>query len=247
MLLSAFAGYQIRTGRQADGSTRFMDVPILYGGMERTVSYLLRGGNDNVINYVPMASLYMTGLRQNPDRRHNPTHVEPVDWIEPMRTEDGRIIANQPGRKITVDRPMPVPWTMDFEVSFWCSNEDQGFQMIEQIGTVYNPGCDLLVSNGPADWTKLTTIIFTGDLKIERVTPDTSADPLYVYTFPFTIDFWLSLPVKLYDSKLIYEVHVPIGEIEENFSFDSMDEISDVVIKADPTDVLNFESIQWKP
>ncbi len=247
MLLAAFSGYQIRTGLQHDGKHRFMDVPILYGGMERTVSYLVRGGNENIISYVPMASLYMTSLKQNSARRQSPSHVESIDWVEPLRTEDGRIIANQPGRAVTMDRPMPVPYTMDFDVSFWCSNEDQGFQIIEQIGSVYNPSCDLLLSNSPVDWAKYTSIVFKEDIKIERVIPDQSPDPLYVYTFPFTVDFWMSLPVKLYDSNLIYEIKVPLGEIEDNFSFDTMDEIARVLIKADGNERLNFESIDWKP
>ena len=104
----------------------------------------------------------------------------------------------------------------------------------------------MLLSNYPTDWTKYTSIIFKEEVKIERVTPDTSADPLYVYTFPFTVDFWLSLPVKLYNANLIYEIHVPIGEIEQNFNFESMQDIAEVMIKANNNDTMDIDRLSWK-
>ena len=56
-LLSLFAGYSVRTGRQRDGEHRFIDVPVVYGGMSRTAAYTLTGGNENIAATIPKLSL----------------------------------------------------------------------------------------------------------------------------------------------------------------------------------------------
>ena len=60
-VLATFAGYQVRSGIQRDGKHRFQDVPIVYGGFDKAVAYLLQGGNENTVPYLPIMSLIDTG------------------------------------------------------------------------------------------------------------------------------------------------------------------------------------------
>lgn len=242
-LQAAFSGYQVRTGIQADGKERFLTIPMINGGMDRVAAYLVRGGSDNVMSSVPVGSVVITRIQQNPNHRQAPQHFEKFHYVERAKDEDGKILVNVPGKKKTIEWFMPVSHIFDFEVAYWLSNQDQLYQIIEQITAVYNPSNELLISNSQVDPGSITEVIFGGEFRIERAVPDgTNIDPLYVVTMPFTVEFWIGLPAKVYESKPIYEIHVPIYEILGEVDFDTMPEIDKLVIRADEQDILTAES-----
>ena len=243
--MACFAGYQVQTGTQRDGNTRFLDVPIIYGDMSTTVGYAMSGGSENTMNYIPIMSLYMTGIRQKGDWRQAPQHHEKFRYVERAMTPDGELLVNKPGKRKTVERFQPVPYDITFEVAIWASNNDQGYQLVEQIGTVFNPDMDIQLSNSPADWTFLTSIIYQGDVRMERAIPSGSdIDALYVFTLPFEAVIWFNPPVKVYETKHIYTIHVPILELQKDVDFDKLEEIDGLVIRADEQDIILFESFQ---
>jgi hypothetical protein len=250
-LMACFAGYQVITGNQRDGKHRFLDVPIIYGDMQRTVGYILQGGSENVVPYIPMMSLLMTGMRQKNEWRQAPQHWERLNVIERARDADGNLLINVPGRKKSVERFQPVPYEMSFEVSIWASNNDQQLQLLEQIWAVYNPDMDIALSNSLADWTFLTSIIYDGDTNFERVAPQgTDIDALFVATLPFTVTIWISVPAKVYDTKYIFTINVPILDLDSagdiikkgEVPFDDLQQIDGLVIKADEEDIIAFSS-----
>jgi len=244
-IMSCFAGYQVMTGNQRDGKKRLMDVPIMNADMSKTMGYIMQGGSGNIMSYVPVMSFQRTALRQKADYRHAQQHVETYSYIERAKDEDGNFIANAPGRKRTIERYQPVPYDMGFDISMWGSNNDQLEQMLEQILAVYNPDMDIQLSNSPADWTFLTTLLFEGDVQFEKAIPTgTEVDPLYIARLSFTTIVWLSPPVKTYETKYIYEIKVPIDQIDETLDADDYDELSTVVIRANDQDILTFESFQ---
>ena len=109
---------------------------------------------------------------------------------------------------------------------------------------MFNPDMDIQLSNSPADWTFLTSLIFQGNVDMERAVPTGSdTDPLYVFRMTFNVTIWMNPPVKEYDTTYIYSVHVPILEIEEGLDFDSYTQIDGLVIRADDDDVILFESL----
>ena len=251
-ILACFAGYQVRTGVQRDGEHHFMDVPILYGSMDRAVGYILQGGSENTVSYIPVMSLMMTGMRQKAEWRQQPQHIEKLQFIERARDSEGNLIVGQPGRRTTIERYQPVPYELSFSLSIWASNQDQGFQILEQIGVVFNPEMDIALSNSIADWTFLTTLNFGLDVQFEAAQPQgTDIDPFNVITLPFTTTLWLSAPAKVMDTKHIYEIHVPIldldgltGEVvlQDTLLFDDLEQLDKCVIRADEGDILRFET-----
>lgn len=252
-LLACFSGYQVKTGNQRDGKPRFLDVPIVYGDYSQVAAYIVRGGSDNTMAYLPIAALYMTGLEQNADLRHFAQHSEKFSYVKRAEDADGNLLINQPGEKITIERFMPVPYRMTFEVSFWASNNDQGYQLVEQLMTVFNPDIDIQISNSPADWTQLSTILFQGQVRMEKAVPSgTDTNPLYVFTLPFQIDIWMSPPAQVYATKHIYRIHVPILEmdgrdLEGQVDFDRLEQLDGLIIRADEADILTFEQIGTNP
>jgi len=251
-VLAAFAGYQVRTGVQRDGKHHFMDTPVIYGAMDRAVGYILQGGSENTVAYLPIMSIIDTGYSQKAEWRQNPVHVEKLQFVERARDPDGKLIVGQPGKHTTVERSMPVPYEVSFELAIWTPNKDQAFQLIEQIGVVFNPELDIALSNGMADWAFLSTLNFDGDIKIESVQADgTNSDPFTVHSMSFNTVMWLSPPVKVLATKNIQEIHIPIldmgnydGEtlMADTVVFDNLEQLDKCVIRADEEDILRFET-----
>ena len=251
-VLAAFAGYQVRTGVQRDGHHHMLDVPIVYGGMDRAVGYLFQGGSENTVPYLPIMSLIDLGYRQKNEWRQQPQHIEKKRYVERARDNDGKLIVGQPGRHVTVERYMPVPYEVSFDLSMWTSNKDQAFQLIEQIGVVFNPELDIALSNGYADWAFLTTLNFDGEIRVESVQADgTNSDPFTVHSMSFTTTLWLSPPVRVLDTQPIFEIHVPIldqGSLDsdvlmaDTVLIDDLEQLDKCVIRADENDILRFET-----
>lgn len=245
-LLACFAGYQVMTGTQRDGKSRFLDAPIIYGDFQQAFAYTVNGGSDNAVASLPLMSLYMTGMRQKAEWRQNPQHWEYYNYVERKKDGDGNYVINEPGKRVTIERYMPVPYDMDFEVSVWASNNDQGFQIVEQIATQYNPDMDIQLSNSPADWIFLTSVIFQGEIRMEKSIPqgEPNPDPRYVFTMPFSTVVYMSPPAKVYTAKPIYEIQVPIKDLERSLDFDSMVELDRLVIRADEEDIIESETLK---
>ena len=251
-VLACFAGYQVRTGNQRDGSHKMMDVPIIYGSMDRAVGYIVQGGSENTVAYLPVMSLIDIGIRQKNEWRQQPQHIEKLQFIERARDPDGKLIVGQPGRRTTVERYQPVPYEVTFRLSIWTSNKDQAFQLIEQIGVVFNPELDIALSNGMADWAFLTTLNFDGNVEIESVQAEgTGSDPFTVHSMSFNTTFWLSAPAKVLETKNIYEIHIPILDMgsfdgqtlqADTVLFDDLEQLDKCVIRADEEDILRFET-----
>lgn len=243
-IMSCFSGYQVKTGTQRDGKEIFRDVPVIYGDMSRVAGYIVgpRGDQDNTVSYVPIISVHMTRLVQKADMRLSPQHREKYNFIERAKDADGKLLSNQAGVKKTVERYMPVPYEMGVAVSMWTSNNDEGYQLIEQIATVFNPDMEIQLSNSPADWTFLTSLIFEGNVEMEKVQPSgTDTDPMYVFRMDFTTVVWISPPAKVYETNNIYNIQVPIKDLESAIDFDSMDQIDGLVIKATDEKIQFFE------
>ena len=245
-IMSCFSGYQVLTGTQRDGKSRFRDVPVIYGDMSRVAGYIIgpRGDQDNTTGYLPIMALHMNRLTQKSDWRLSPQHREKYNFFERARDPDGNLLTGKAGKKKTVERFMPVPYDMGVSLSMWTSNNDEGYQLLEQITTVFNPDMEIQLSNSPADWTFLTSLIFDGDVEMEKAVPSGGdTDPLYIFKLNFSTVVWMSPPAKVYDTTYIYEVTVPIKQLEDNLDFDSMNTLDGLVIRASDDDILFFESL----
>lgn len=226
-LMSCFAGYQVRTGKQRDSQARMIDVPIIHGDHSRIAAWALSGGNENKAFSLPAMALEMSRLKQDAKLRRAPTHQETVGYIE--KTEAGTM-----GRHMTVERYMPVPYDMGVRLSIWASNNEQLHQILEQILVVFNPELDIILSNSPLDWSFKTVLTFDGNISLGRSSADVGAgtgdDQSYVASLDFTTTIHLSPPTKVYETKVIETVHVPIKTLNEQIDWDTMDVIDTLVI-----------------
>ena len=233
-IMSCFAGYRVQSGVQRDGKKRMISVPIIYGDYSRTVSYIMSGGNEGNLPKVPILSLYATSLQQNKEHRRAPQHYEKVMYNNRSPGSYEGMLGTEKGDFMTMERYIPVPYDMDLTLSLWASNNDQGFQMIEQIATYFNPELEIQLSNSPFDWTFLTNLTYKGNVDFKRVSAGlgegTGEDAHYVFDMDFEIMVQISPPAKQYAGKSIESVHTNIKELNETVDWDTMTDLDNFVI-----------------
>ena len=246
-LMSCFAGYQVQTGVQRDGKAHFRSVPVLYGDMSRVAAFILNGDDQvNVVSHVPVMAVYMTGLSQDPMYRHGGQITQKFIYTERAMDQNNELIAERPGIKKTVETNMPVPYKMNIELSIWASNNDEGYQLVEQIATMFNPSVEVQWSESMANQAAVSELFFDGDIRMEKASPaGADMDPLYVFSLPFSITIQLSPPAKVYDSKVIYHIHVPIYDMEE-WKSDGATAMDELVIDASDDEIMIYESLNSK-
>lgn len=231
-IMTCFAGYQVRTGKLRNGEHRFIDVPVIYGGYSRVSEWTIKGGGINGVPALPIISVETTKLEQDNNLRRAPTHTETKWWDE--RTISGEGMGDEKGDRKMGTRYMPVPYNMGIQVSIWTSNQDQAYQISEQIATVFNPDIDIQISNSPLDWTFRTVMTFQGDIDIQGGGFDLGqgegVERYHVFTMDFSLPIYLSPPMKVQTAKIIESVHLNIKELNEVVDWDTMSSLDDLVI-----------------
>lgn len=224
-VMGCFAGYQVITGKVEDGKPRFLNVPVIHGDQSRVSAWILHGGNENAMSPLPIMAVDMIRLRQDESLRRVPSGYEIL------------YLPRSDGRRDTVERFMPVPYDMGIRVSAWCSNNDQILQIVEQIGSVFNPSLPITISNAPCDWTFRTDIKFDGEFSMGRSSSDPGSgggeDGLYVVSMDFTLPIHLGVPVKVYQGHNVEEIHVNLLEMAGQVNFEDMESIDELIITAD--------------
>lgn len=242
-----FGGYQVMTGYQVDGKVRMIDVPVLYGSLSRVVAHIIGGGSGNTVPRLPCMSYTITNMRRKDAEMRDQQFVEQKVVRYRARDADGNLLVNQPGKLMTVEMLMPIPYEIDLDLAIWSSNNDHQSQLIEQICSQFTPDMEIMLSNSPLDWTSPTRVIYRGQVQFEEVIPASSPDPQMICRLQFTTTLRLSLPVRIYDSTLIHEIDLNIHELEDfgylyfgdNIELPFMPMLDNLVIQATTKEILD--------
>jgi hypothetical protein len=244
-----FAGFKVVSGQQTDGKLRFTRVPLVFKGWSRMVQDILSGGSDNNVIRLPVASFALRSLQRKTSEMRDPKHIQ--QWVikTRQRDADGNLMVNEPGELIVVERYMPVSYNMDIELVFWASNYDQLHQLVEQIGSQFNPDQEVQISDSPADWTSPISVIHTGQVQYDEVSRGDKPDSALTASMSFTSTIRMSLPARVYDATLIHEIEVNIREMEDfgymyfgsNIDLPLYPLLSNLTIIASPQEILDQE------
>ena len=74
--IRAFSNFQVEYGKDRDGQTTLLTVPVKYGDATRLVSNIIRDNSENKQVPSPMMSVYITAMEYARDRMQEPTFVE---------------------------------------------------------------------------------------------------------------------------------------------------------------------------
>ena len=101
---------------------------------------------------------------------------------------------------------MPVPYNLTMQVDIWTSNTEQKFQLLEQILTLYNPSVNLISSDNPFDWTRLSYAEMTSVQWSNRSIPTGVEDTIDIASLIFKMPIHLSVPSILSKQTLIHSI-----------------------------------------
>ena len=234
--IRAFSNFQVEYGKDRDGNTTLITVPVKYGDATRMVSSIIRENSENKIIPTPMMSCYVTGLEYNPERRQDPTFVDKKHVRMRKFDPNTNSYNTQQGNAFTIERIMPVPYTLQMSCDIWTSNTTQKLQLMEQILVLFNPALEIQSTDNYLDWTSLSYIELQQVQFSSRSVPVGVDEQIDIATLTFTVPIFLTAPAKVKKLGVINKIVASI--------YDDNGGIADGVIDAN---ILMGERMKFTP
>ena len=192
-----FSNWQVTKGKDPNGNDILVRVPIMYGDSSRQASTIIANNSASNLPSAPLISYYISGLEYDQRRTQDPTYVEKLQVRQRAYNTETNTFEHTQGQAFTVERLMPVPYTLRVTVDFWTTNYNQKLEIIEQLGTLFNPALEIQSTDNFIDWTSLSVVYQDGLTFSSRTIPIGTANPIDIMTWKFYIPIWLSTSTKL--------------------------------------------------
>ena len=201
-----FSQWYVTKGRDPNGNPIFVRVPIMYGDSSRQAATIIANNSASNLPSTPLLTYYITGLEYDQRRTQVPTLVDKLQVRQRTYNPDTQSYETTQGQAFTVERLMPVPYTLRLQVDFWSSNYQQKLELTEQLGTLFNPALDIQSTDNFVDWTSLSVVYQDGLTFSSRTIPQGTNNPIDVLSWKFYIPIWLSTSAKLKKMGVIHKV-----------------------------------------
>jgi hypothetical protein len=211
-IIRAFSNFSVSVGTNADGSVKLKRVPCRYGDTSRLAETIITGNSENKMPSAPFISVYVTNVELAPERRSAPSLVSTVNVTERAYDGSQQKYLNTQGNKYTLQRYMPVPFTLRVNVDFWTTNLNQKEELFEQTQVLFNGMVDIQTSNNPLDWTLFSTIEPQSITWTSRTLPIGTENPIDVMTVEYKVPVWINPPALVTYSKMIEQIVTNINE-----------------------------------
>ena len=192
-----FSNWQVTKGKDPAGNDILVRVPIMYGDSSRQASTIIANNSASNLPSAPLITYYITGLEYDQRRTQDPTFIDKVNVRQRTYNAETQQYEQTQGQAFTIERLMPVPYTLRLSVDFWTTNYNQKLEIIEQLGTLFNPSLEIQSTDNFIDWTSLSVVYQDGLTFSSRTIPQGTANPIDVMTWKFYIPIWLSTSSKL--------------------------------------------------
>ena len=212
-----FAGMQVMVGWNEDNEPELIKVPIKNASMDRVVGHIKGENTQNKPLRLPIMSFHLTGIEMAPERRKAIGQTKrntymPTGGVFP---DDLKVIYQR----------QPVPYTAQFELGIWSSNQYQHHQIIEQILTLFDPLIQIQTTDEVFDTTRLTSVELV-DVRLDENVPQGADRRLIQTRMGFIVPIYLSTAIDA-RSNYVKDIFLRIGAIGSDVS-SSYDIISDL-------------------
>src|SRR6056300_602699 len=180
-----------------DSAGTLRKVPTSYGNLTRQVAHIIRDNSENKVISAPRIACYVTGLEYARERVQSPTHVDKVHIRHREYDDATGTYKDLQGVGNTVERLMPVPFTLRMKADIWSTNTDQKLQIMEQILVLYNPALEIQTTNNYVDWTSLSLIELASVNYSTRSIPQGTETEIDIGEMEFTMPIWITPPAKV--------------------------------------------------
>lgn len=200
------SNFQVEFGKDRTGNTTLQTVPVFYGDSSRQAANILRNNSESSMQAVPSMSVYVNSLTYDRERVQEPNFVGKMHVRQKYYNEDSQSYENRQGDAFTVERHMPVPYKLELKLDIWTSNTEQKLQLIEQLGTLFNPALEIQNTDNYIDWSSLSAVFLTGVNWSSRSVPIGTENPIDVATLTFELPIWISAPAKVKKLGVIHKI-----------------------------------------
>lgn len=218
-IIAVFSNFNVTFGKDDDGNTIYHRVPVRYATTNKMVASIIKQNSENIMNAVPAMAVYVTGLEYDRERIQNPTFVDKTHVRQRRYNRNTGEYTSQPGNTFTVERLMPVPYMLRFNVDIWTSNQEQKFQALEQILVLFNPDLEIQSTDNYLDWTSLS-YIHIDSVNFSSNPIGASDEDIDIATLGFYCPIWLSAPAKLKKLGVIENIVASVYDANGNYNPD---------------------------
>ena len=212
------SGFQVEYGQDRVGNTTLQRVPVYYGDGSRQVAAIINNMSENALPTTPAMTVYINNVTYDRDRVQDPTFVGKMNIRQRYYNEDTQEFENRQGNAFTIERSMPVPYTLDLKLDIWTSNTKQKLQLLEQLMVLFNPGMEIQSTDNYIDWTSLSVVYLESPTWTSRSVPIGTENPIDVATLTFKLPVWISPPAKVKKLGVIQKIIASIHDADGNLS-----------------------------
>lgn len=219
-----FSNWEVSAGYDPNNNPIIKRVPIMYGDSSRQASTILANNSASNLPSAPLITYYINGLEYDQRRTQDPYYVDKLNVRQRTYNTDTDEFETTQGNAYTVQRLMPVPYTLRINVDFWTTNYNQKLELIEQLGTLFNPSMELQSTDNFIDWTSLSVVYQDGLTFSSRSIPVGTNNPIDVMSWKFYMPIWISSPVKITKLGIINRIIASIfkGQYREDIEDDDL-------------------------
>lgn len=224
--MAIFAGMKVQVGWNEDKEPRVISIPVISASRDRVAGAIKGDNTQNKPIRLPTMSAWINTISMSPELRKGIPTVRKKTYMPTggLFPDDIRV----------VEQKMPVPYRISFELGVWASNQDQHFQIIEQIMMLFNPLINLQTSDELFDSTKITTVELTG-IQLNENVPAGTERRLIQSTLTFEAPIWISAPTEVHN-RYIRDIYIRVGAVQ-TASVNSRDIIADLDAQGIPYDL----------
>lgn len=217
-----FAGIQVEVGKRGDIEPRLIHVPIKNASMDRVVGHIKSENTQNKPIRLPLMTFQLVNIDQAPDLRKGVGAQRRSTYMP-----TGGVF---PDDITVVQQRQPVPYRAVFELAVWASNQDQHYQIMEQIFTLFDPILQIQISDDIFDWTKLTSVEML-DIRFDENMPQGTERRIIQSRIGFSVPIYLSVPTNVHNN-YVKDIYLRVGAVGTN-----VDTSFDIIADLDSQDI----------
>ena len=192
-----FSNWEVTKGKDPAGNEILVRVPIMYGDSSRQAATIIANNSASNLPSAPLITYYISALEYNQKWAQDPTFVDKINVRQRAYNQETQQYETVQGQAFTVERLMPVPYTLRITVDFWTTNYNQKLQLIEQLGTLFNPALEIQSTDNFIDWTSLSAVFQDGLTFSSRSIPVGTGYPIDVMSWKFYMPIWITTAAKI--------------------------------------------------
>jgi hypothetical protein len=222
--IAIFSNFDVQYGSDPKGNPILHRVPVVWGDQSRQAATVVANNSPSALPSAPMMSVYVTGMEYDQRRTQDPYFLDKVNVRQrAINPQTGQYETTQ-GNAFTIERIMPVPYTMRVSVDIWTTSTQQKFEIFEQLGVLFNPSMEVSSTDNFLDWTSLSVIYQDGLNWSSRSVPQGTSNAIDVTTWRFYMPIWISSPIKVKKLGMIQKIIASIhkGSAIEDMLNDSL-------------------------